>query len=330
MKETGVLLARLLRLITMIQGDRRWRPASIAGHLCVSERTVFRDLQRLEAGGVPVQFDKESGGYFIRRGFFLPPVDLSTEEVCAMLLLADRVAGAEQLPMTRAAASAMEKLKAGLPDALRDLVQEILPSVSFHLAAAEGEGIEDAWSIVSRAIAERRTIHCSYEPAQAVRDSGQHDAFDFDPYHLYFGQRAWYVVGYHHGRGEWRTLRLSRFSGLHPTERHFDPIEPFSLDKHFGHAWRMIPGDRIRRRIALRFDATVADTVAETYWHRTQEVEYHDDGSITVRFEIDGLDEIAYWVLGYGPHCEVLEPMVLRERVAGMLRQAVSYYIDVN
>ncbi len=312
----------------MIQGDRRWRPAAIAEYLGVGERTVYRDLKRLKEGGVPVAFDEKIGGYYIRRGFFLPPIDLTAEEACALLLLAERVGGADQLPLTRPAGSALEKLKGGLPESLRDAVNEILPRVSFHLAASESEGIEDAWSTVSRAIAEQRSLRCRYEPSGRPNGAEPAGFFLLDPYHLYWGQRAWYVIGKHHGRGEARTLRLGRFTHVEMTDAGFDAPEDFTLDGYLGQAWRMIPGDRVRRRVVLRFDATVAETVADTFWHRSQEVEEHDDGSITARFEIDGLDEIGWWALGYGPHCEVIEPAELRTQVAGLAQAAARHYAD--
>ncbi len=310
----------------MIQGDRHWRAPLIAEHLEVGERTVYRDLDRLRDGGVPVLFDADTGGYRIQPGFFLPALDLTPEEACALLLLAERVGGTEQLPLTRPAANAMEKLKVGLPHALRDAVGEMLPNVHFHLAAGEQEGNEGAWSTVSHAIAQCLPLRCVYEPAHGDPQQDSPEQFRLDPYHLYWGQRAWYVIGLHHGRSEPRTLRLSRFTRIEPIDGFFEKPKEFSLDDYLGHAWRMIPGDRVRRRIALRFTPKVAETVADTYWHRSQQIDYHEDGSITASFEIDGLDEIAWWVLSYGPHCEVLEPSELRQQVAMLLREAAEFY----
>lgn len=71
MARNGDQIARLLRLITMIHGDRRWRPAMIAEHMQRSERSVYRDLDRLKSGGVPVDYDKAAGGYYIKSGFGL-------------------------------------------------------------------------------------------------------------------------------------------------------------------------------------------------------------------------------------------------------------------
>ena len=319
-------MGRLLRMIVMIRGDPRWRPAAIAEHLGVSRKSVQRDIQRLKAGGVPVYFDHAGGGYRIRRGFFLPPIDLTADEACALLLLAERVGGAERLPLTRSAARGLEKLRAGLPDVLRADLAEVLDRVTFHLAAGEGDGVDKVWSTVSRAIAERRQLRCCYEAVHGRECSDGGEAFAFDPLHMYFGQRAWYVIGLHHGRSDLRTLKLARFDRVEPAGTFFDPPDDFDLKRYLGQAWRMIPGDRVRRRVVLRFDPQVAETVTDTLWHATQSFEHDADGSLRFTCEIDGLDEIVYWVLGYGKHCEVLEPAELRERVAEHVKAMARVY----
>ena len=40
-----------------------------------------------------------------------------------------------------------------------------------------------------------------------------------------------------------------------------------------------------------------------------------DNGSAIVEFRVDGLNEITWWILGYGDQVQVLAPKALRERV---------------
>jgi len=41
---------------------------------------------------------------------------------------------------------------------------------------------------------------------------------------------------------------------------------------------------------------------------------------------VDGLNEIVWWVLGYGPEVEVIEPPELRTRVADAARRMLTLY----
>ena len=62
-------LARVLRLLQLIQGQGNWNAPSIANKLDCSERTVYRDLQTLAAAGIPWYFDDFSQSYRIREGY---------------------------------------------------------------------------------------------------------------------------------------------------------------------------------------------------------------------------------------------------------------------
>jgi proteasome accessory factor B len=60
----------------------------------------------------------------------------------------------------------------------------------------------------------------------------------------------------------------------------------------------------------------VGPYVAEINWHKTQRVSWDDDGRVLFCVTVDGLDEIAWWVHGFGAHAEILGPPALRARVA--------------
>lgn len=62
-------LARVLRVLELIQGSGHWNAQTIARELEVSERTVYRDLQILTAAGIPWYFDDYSQSYRIREGY---------------------------------------------------------------------------------------------------------------------------------------------------------------------------------------------------------------------------------------------------------------------
>ena len=315
---------RLLEIITLMQGLRCGNAQCLAERYGVAERTIYRDLEILADLGIPYHFDDAAGGYRIHGGFFLPPVHLTADEVLALATLAERVGGSEQVPFTRPAASALEKLRGAIPDKVRRQLGGLDEHVEVKLAAAAPpDGIADVFSEVQRAIREKRALRCRYESVAGEGDGSE--TFRFEPYRLMFNQRAWYVVGHHAGRGALRNLKLSRFVECSRTDERYAVPEDFSLDDHLGQAWRMIRGSE-RHDVVIDFDAAFAETISETRWHATQEIEFHNDGTITFRCSVDGLDEIVWWVLSMGPHAVVREPAELRERVAALARETAERY----
>jgi len=92
-----------------------------------------------------------------------------------------------------------------------------------------------------------------------------------------------------------------------------------------GNAWRMIRGKQ-RYEIEVLFEKEFANTASETRWHPTQQEQWGDDGRVTLTFSIDGLDEIVWWVLGYGPGATVIGPPELRKRVHSLASETVRRY----
>jgi proteasome accessory factor B len=315
---------RLFRLITQIQGSPNLNARRLAELCDMTERTIYRDLEQLEGAGVPISFDPDSGGYAIRRDFFLRPVDLTLEEAMAVLILAERVGAQEQIPHVAEAAKAAEKLLAVLPRQIAEMINEVMPRITVSLAQASNEPTSDVYGAMRSAIINRRGLECAYE-SSSHQSPAETDRFRFDPYALYFGQRAWYVIGFHHGRHEIRTLKLSRFTRCKSIDKPYFIPDDFSLDRHFGQAWRMMPSGTIHN-IKLHFDAEFAETVADTHWHDTQEVQWLEDDSIHMSFRVDGLNEIIWWILSYGPHCRVIEPPELVAQVRQLQKSAAEQY----
>lgn len=343
---------RLLKILTLIQSGSGWTAGRLADACGTSVRTIYRDMRVLEGAGIPYYHDTQHPGYRVRRDFFLPPMQLTLDEALALIALGEHIGGREQIPLTRSAARAVSKVRSQLPHDVRDQLEKLDPHVTLNLArSGPFEGIRDVYDAMRDAITRRRTLHCTYEAATG-KHKGEDDTFEFEPYTLFFNQRAWYAVGRHlgrqggrqegrqggrqssqqdsrqaerGGRNGLRSLKLNRFTSIEPTRQRYDVPDDFSLKDHLGLAWRMIRGEP-RCDVELTFDADFAETIADTQWHETQQVTWRDDGSIRFRCQVDGLDEIVWWVLGMGPHCHVVKPDALASRVAELAVGVVALY----
>lgn len=329
---------RILKIIQLIQGsgqstpgqttpsDSGWTAARLAQECGVKERTIFRDLNDLSAAGIPQFYDPAAKSYAIRRDFFMPPVQLSIDEALALVALAERVGKDEQIPMLKPAGKAISKIRAILPAKIRDELAPLDNKLAIKLSASSApEAWEDVYTRIRSAVATKKALLCAYESqGKTVKDPAA-EAFEFHPYVLLFNQRAWYAIGHHSRHKAVRSLKLQRFIKCDLTTTPFKVPDSFSLTKHLGNAWRMIRGTPTHD-IHLKFTPDFAETIADTHWHTTQQEEHNPDGSLELRFQVDGLDEIVWWVLSMGPHCTVMSPPELISRVKDLAAQTVSRY----
>jgi proteasome accessory factor B len=287
----------------------------------VSRRTIFRDLNMLEMARVPYYFNGETGGYTIQRSFFLPPINLTLPEALAILMLTGRMREAKRLPLLAHSAKAAIKLESALPPAVREHVGSVMDKLAVWMpAVSRHEGLDAIFDELTRAVVDRKVCRLVYLSFQERRQL----LLTVQPLRLVFIGRAWYLIAYSTTHREIRTFKLGRIRKLTATSRVFPPRE-VDLEKHFGQAWSMIPEGRLHD-VHLRFEPRVAGNVAEVQWHATQRVEWNDDGSAEFRVRVDGLGEIAWWILGYGDQVTVVEPVELRRRVAAAAAAVARKY----
>ena len=65
------------------------------------------------------------------------------------------------------------------------------------------------------------------------------------------------------------------------------------------------------------FSPAAAPTAREFEFHPKQEMTELEDGGLLVSFEASGLVEMAWHLAKWGAEVEVVEPLALREMVAG-------------
>lgn len=326
---------RLLRIITLVQGGGTWTPESLADACGVKPRSIFRDIKCIEQAGIPLAFDHKLKRYTIDGEHYLPPTQLSMEESLAVIALAEEVSRTEQVPHLQAALSAAQKLRSQLPPRVREHLSKTDGRVTIKLAAAEPPGQEtSAFHRVRNAIANRFVLDVTYDspppgpsshPADPAGSTAKRGPFKLCPYELVFEQRAWYVIGHSSRHNAVRTFKLSRFTRLIVMDTQFEAPKTWSLDKFRGNAWRMIRGPR-RHTVEILIDPPFSETIGETQWHKTQQSEELEDGRLRLRFEIDGLDEVVWWVLSLGPNAKVLSPPDLAEKVKQLAESTAALY----
>jgi hypothetical protein len=314
---------RLFRLVTLIQAGPGWTARGLGEECGVDERTIFRDLKELEGVGVPIEFDSATNGYRIVSEFFLQPLQLAPDEALALALLCEHVAEPQQISFLQPAWRALTKIQTQLPASVREEISTLASSVAIRTAqASPPDGCGDVYQRILGAISQRTALSCRYESLDTATPD---ELFDFEPYTLFFSVRAWYVIGYHRARGGLRCLKLNRFTRVTRTERPYEIPPDFSLEQYLGNAWRMMRGEP-ECDVEIEFSSSFAQTVSDTRWHRTQTVEFKDDGTAVFRCRVSGFDEIVWWILSHGPNCRVMSPPELRERVMQLAAATAARY----
>lgn len=315
-------IERLLELIQVLQSGRSHTVEDLAKHVGVSRRTVFRDLELLARAGIRYAYDRETKRYSTAGTTLLPPVTLTHAEAMALLLAARHMTRRGMVPDEAAAASAGLKLESMLPPPIRDYCGPLLKRMEIRSEPASDTGsILGTVSILQTALLNQDKIRAQYDSYYEGRviDVVLH------PYRLAYLHRGWYLIAFTERVSRIQTYKVERFLRLRLLDASYSIDPTFTLDDYLGNAWLMIRGDK-RYHVKVRFLKKVAANVDEIHWHKTQHTTYEEDGSMTFEADVDGIEEISWWILGYGDQSQVLEPPELRNLVAERVQSMYEYY----
>jgi len=312
--------SRVVQILTALQAGGSYAADDLAKIFGTSRRTIFRDLKELQAIGVPYRYDPAKGGYAMDPEFFLPPIDLNLQEALSLLLLVHKVSWQIQVPFRNSALLAGLKIENNLPAKIRQYCNTAIRNVSTRLSPQVRMKLFDkTFAQLQKAIAGKRKTNISYYS----HFEGETIEVELSPYRLLYNRRAWYVLGYSRLHKSIRTFKFNRIKQLMILEKCFIDGDNFDLSDYLGRAWSMIPEGRIYH-VKLRFLPKVANNVTEVQWHSTQKAAYNSDGSAIVEFRVDGLNEIIWWILGYGDQVQVLAPKELRKRIIDTGRNMIK------
>jgi predicted DNA-binding transcriptional regulator YafY len=216
------------RLFQIVQRLRRRGPvtaAILASELEVAPRTIYRDVQDLLASGVPVQ--GEAGvGYALARGFDLPPLMFSEDEIEALVLGARIVESRADPALARAARDVLAKVEAVLPPRLRDRVEGTALYAPFLRIKGAGAGL----TALRGAIRTRRKVAFGYtDRTDAVTTR------TVQPLGVFMWSEVWSLGAWCELRTGFRNFRLDRIRELTVLEDQFQSLPGRTLNDFFRH-----------------------------------------------------------------------------------------------
>lgn len=314
-------IARVLRVLTLIQSRGCWNVQAIAQELECSERTVYRDLEVLEFAGVPWYFDDQQQCYRVRPDYRFPALNLSDDEVLGQAV-ATVVSKAVGLDVSSGATPTTRKLAVTSRENVQHLIDDATQLIEvLDLKLVDHSRHQEMIRTIQRALLERKQLSGTYE--SPYEDSPV--KLKLHPYRLCLIKNAWYLVGQNTQDNDVRTLRVVRFKSLRAIDSAALIPSDFDLRSYFGNAWAVFRGNTTFE-IEVRFISAAAKVVTETAWHPTQRITRHKDGSVSLHFRVDGLDEIENWILSWTGRVAVVAPVELRDRIQKRLRTALELH----
>jgi len=205
---------RLFDIIQRLRATSKPTTAAVlAEELEVTPRTVYRDIATLQARRVPIE-GAAGVGYVLRRGFDLPPLMFTIDEVEAIAVGARLVRRLKDPKLQKAADAVLAKVTVVVPERLRQHIADTPVYVSPGMAA-EAEGADLAE--VRAAIRDSRKLYIAYADERGRRTNRV-----IWPIAMAYYVDVTLVGAWCELRADYRNFRVERIQSSKVLEEHFD------------------------------------------------------------------------------------------------------------
>lgn len=309
---------RLLAIVLELQARDWTRAEELATLFEVSKRTIYRDMQALSEAGIPI-VAITGQGYGLMDGYFLPPLNFTTDEALMLILGSDFMAQNFDAQYQQAAETASAKIEAVLPHRLKPNVTYLRHNINFFTSRSPtGETDLTPLKQLRRAIIEQRRVNLHYVKRFGKSGTEEKSVRDVDPYSLARLSMDWYLLAYCHLRQDLRVFRLARIDKLTVLGQTFDRPPEFKPD------W-VNPSGAQNIIVRALFKPEVSRWVQESQTYFVVEAEEVPEGLLVSLFVRDER-EMLQWLLGWGGHVRVLEPESLCQLLLDEAKRVIELY----
>lgn len=305
-KSDDMQIDRLIQIVFLLLRHENITAKQLAEELCVSTRTIYRDINILSVAGIPITSQKGfGGGLSLLHGFSLDKSYFTQEEQNNIV-------------------QALQILKSSnYPDADKSL-NKVAGLFSHNLQAEWLEIDFSYWgspekernniTALERAIINKYVITFTYFNAELTVT---HQTVE--PLKLVFKSHSWYLVAYSENKKDIRTFKMSRIRELQITNQLFDRELPkdFSITPVYKEEYNTPV-------FILHFSEKIAYKVYDEFQEKY--IKKLDDGTLEVTFRYQLSDWTFLYLLSFGEYVEIIEPVEARNILKEKAKKIFSMY----
>lgn len=309
-------LERLLSIIILLLNRRMVQAKELAERFEVSIRTIYRDIDAINAAGIPiVTYQGTNGGIGLSEGYRLDRNMLTNDELAAIVTALRSVStsyGKEQHQRL------VEKINSVVLPAHEKEFQHKTNRVLIDYAPWDGiEHLRPKLQLLDEAIDSCALVNFTYSNAEGVVSQRI-----VEPYMLILKGRQWYLQAYCLEKEAFRLFKLKRMKELAiDRERTFIRRDP-AAQEHNEDKSKFKPSHI--PEVVFRFQAEARHLAEE--WFGIEELLPVEDGSWLVKKAYPENEWLYSFILGLGHHAEVLEPQHLRKIIASRANKIAQIY----
>ncbi|NER16857.1 helix-turn-helix transcriptional regulator [Spongiivirga citrea] len=197
-------LSRLISLLTLLKSKRLLTATELADKYEVSIRTIYRDIRKLEEGGIPV-YSIEGKGYSLVDNYTVAPVQFTEKQANALITAQHVINQSKDISFVNDFNEALTKIKSVFRTSIQEKSELLNDKIHVFNWYYE-EFSSDALSEIQLAITNFNFVEINYQKANDPNISFR----KIEPCAMYSTNNKWILIAWCHLRKELRAFRIDR------------------------------------------------------------------------------------------------------------------------
>ena len=299
------MVNRLFQIVYLLMEKPQITAKELAKILEVSERTIYRDIDKLTLAGIPIYTNQgKNGGISILPNYILNKAVLTKEEKEKIL---ESLNALNEVSLWKDEES-ISKLQSFLGEQCQDWIE-----IDFSSWGTSEDDV-NVFTQIKEAIFHHRYIKIMYYSNQGTLSERT-----IKPLKLCFKDQAWYLYAYCCLREDYRFFKLKRMSAITVSDTCFEPEMPGKVLQEGSRTYSQQTSS-----IPVTFEIDL-DMAFRAYEELTN-ISIGNNGSLLCTVNVTDLNWFISYVLSYGSHMRILEPSDIKEKVIQEIEKMKNMY----
>lgn len=218
---------RLFQLTNILRAHQPITAKELSERLSVSERTVYRYIDDLSVSGIPV-YGEAGIGYKLSEGFELPPLQLTEQELEALIVGVNMISSWTGPTLSKASHSLLSKIEAALPHtaSTQSNNQRTVRVPGEHMRSIDFSHWDDLHQLIQES-------HWATIRYKSLSDTETNRTIF--PLGLFFWGGKWTLGSWCSSKNAYRDFRLDRIDTIEYAAAPVELPDAVNLKNYIGH-----------------------------------------------------------------------------------------------
>lgn len=310
--------ALCIRMLELLSTKRIYKISELAELLETNPRNILEYKKELEVASYFIEsLSVKYGGYYLNQRNLISPINFSEEEKKVFNYGVDYLLSRNEFLQKKDFEVVVSKIHTAINQ--KNSYNDLIIINRFPLTMLE-EQVMDRYKLVKESIERKLVLEIEY-----LSQKNTNKRYNVHPYKIFMYNNSWFVIALNEKHDSISYYKLNRIMDCILTNQKFLVKDSFNVNDYLDEYGMMQNGEWLKVE-ALVYNQ-YASLIKERIYGRNQIVKSIDENTTHIDVEMQNIDIIKAFVLGFGSNIRILSPQSLISEIMMESKKIIRQYV---